>query len=72
MSGDQLSDDTGTSRAPNRDTGVILTREVVLIGTLKNLDSVTDASTGAPLQRTSRERAILELIALRAYAEGRE
>jgi hypothetical protein len=71
MSGNQPSGDADGSSAQNGDTTVMMTREAVLIRTLKSLDNVTDALTGAPMPRTSRERAIFELIALRAYAEGK-
>jgi hypothetical protein len=59
------------SAAPSRQADSALTREAVLTATLKSLDPVTDAASGKPLPRTSRDRAIFELIALLAYAVGK-
>lgn len=65
------SDGNSASAAPNGKAEISLTREAVLTATLKSLDTVADAVTGERLPRTSRERAIHELIALVAYAVGR-
>lgn len=71
MTENQPLDRRSITAAPSGQADAALTREAVLTATLKSLDTVTDAASGKLLPRTSRDRAIFELIALLAYAVGR-
>jgi hypothetical protein len=56
--------------AEQRPLYITLSREAVLRGTLKSLDTWRDEKTGELLTKRSRDRALFELMALRAYLEG--
>ncbi len=55
----------------NHVVDINLPHEAILRGKLRSLDQVKDEITGELLPRTSRERAIFELVALLDYAAAR-